>query len=165
MRVSGEAHGLGVITLSSWSAMATHQPPARRQRHRHHRRPLPALPSPPPATSTSTASYHSSYTSNTPPPSAATATLHGLPPDARQAANRMLHHASHGCGLGAAAACWSDGARGWTAAGYRGRTALRAGHGWSHRLTVSASATRGIRRAGDGIRRHGSLFNEHAFIF
>ena len=59
----------------------------------------------------------------------------------------------------------SDGARGWTAAGYRGWTALRAGHGWSHRLTVSASATRGIRRAVDRIRRQGGLFNEHAAIF
>ena len=41
-----------------------------------------------------------------PPPSAATVTLHCLPPIALQAANRMRHHASHGCGLGAAAACW-----------------------------------------------------------
>ena len=58
----------------------------------------------------------------------------------------------------------SDGARGWTAAGYRGWTALRAGHGWSHRLTVSASATRGIRRAGDGIRRRRGLFSERRIL-
>ena len=100
-----------------------------------------------------------------PPPSAATATLHGLPPAAQQPTNRMLHHASHGCGLGAAAACWRV-----TARADARRQAIVGGQlsgpgmGGSHRLTVSASATRGIRRAGDGIRRRRGLFSERRIL-
>ena len=161
MRVSGEAHGLGVITVSSCSAHgnpptigsapAPPPPPA----------PTSGLPSSPSATSTRTASHHPSYTSNTlrpPPPRSPSTAFRPLPcrpPTACATTPRVRAR----CRSGVLA---SDGARGRTAAGYRGWPALPGIGGGTHRFgALAIGRDAATKAATDRIRRFGGVFNEH----